>query len=107
MKILVTTYPFSEDNKFLNSYNTVYNNKKRKLSQEELEDLLINENPHIIIAGTETYDDSLLSKCTNLQMISRVGIGLDSIDIEACLKRNILVTNTPDAPSNAVAEMTI
>ena len=40
-------------------------------------------------------------------MISRVGIGMDSIDFEETDKREIIVTNTPDAPSNAVAELTI
>ena len=40
-------------------------------------------------------------------MISRVGIGLDSVPLEECKKRNIIVSYTPDAPSNAVAELVI
>ena len=40
-------------------------------------------------------------------MISRVGIGLDSVDLLAAKKRGIKVSYTPDAPAPAVAELTI
>jgi D-3-phosphoglycerate dehydrogenase len=40
-------------------------------------------------------------------MISRVGIGLDSVDLLEAERRNIIVSYTPDAPAPAVAELTI
>ena len=40
-------------------------------------------------------------------MISRVGIGLDNIDLMAAKNRGIKVSYTPDAPAPAVAELTI
>jgi D-3-phosphoglycerate dehydrogenase len=40
-------------------------------------------------------------------MISRVGIGLDSVDLLAAAERDIKVSYTPDAPAPAVAELTI
>jgi D-3-phosphoglycerate dehydrogenase len=40
-------------------------------------------------------------------MISRVGIGLDSVDLLAARDRGIVVSYTPDAPAPAVAELTI
>ena len=40
-------------------------------------------------------------------VISRVGIGLDSVDLEAAKEFGIRVLNTPDAPTQAVAEFTI
>ena len=40
-------------------------------------------------------------------MISRVGIGLDSVDLLSAKERGIKVSFTPDAPSPAVAELTI
>ena len=39
--------------------------------------------------------------------ISRVGIGLDSVNLLAAKKRNIQVSYTPDAPAPAVSELTI
>ena len=47
-------------------------------------------------------------KCaSNLKLISRVGIGLDSVDLITAKKRGIKVSYTPDAPAPAVAELTI
>jgi D-3-phosphoglycerate dehydrogenase len=40
-------------------------------------------------------------------MISRVGIGLDSVDLLEAENQNIVVSYTPDAPAPAVAELTI
>ncbi len=107
MKILVTTYPFTETVPFLNDQRTIYNSFKRKMSRIELIEVLKKYNPTIIIAGTEKYDSEILDLCTNLKMISRVGTGLDSIDLDECKKRNITVTNTPDAQTKAVAELTV
>jgi D-3-phosphoglycerate dehydrogenase len=40
-------------------------------------------------------------------MISRVGIGLDSVDLLSAKKRNICVSYTPDAPAPAVVDLTM
>ena len=111
-KIIVTTYPFNEGNyrfEYLRGmgYEILFNEYKRKMSPSEVLTVMEIENPEIIIAGTEKYDSDLLDVCTNLKMISRVGIGMDSVDLEETNKRGIPVTNTPDAPTNAVAELTI
>jgi D-3-phosphoglycerate dehydrogenase len=111
MKIVVTTYPFGTEDerplKVLKGLDFSLNQKKRKYSHEELIAVLKEENPDIIIAGTEGYDNEALDICPNLKMISRVGIGLDSLNLSECQRRNIIVTHTPDAPSGAVAEITI
>ena len=48
-----------------------------------------------------------MNRATNLKLISRVGIGLDSVDLLAAQKRGIKVSYTPDAPSVVVAELTL
>jgi len=60
-----------------------------------------------IIAGTETLDGELMKKIKNLRVISRCGAGIDNVDRKAARKRGIGVFNTPDAPTLAVAELTI
>lgn len=60
-----------------------------------------------IVAGTEGFSDDVLRQLTGLKVISRVGTGLDSIDLEAAEILGITVCNTPDAPAQAVAELTI
>ena len=115
LKIIVTTYPFGDPDPMplkllsqITECNTItYNNAKRKYSREEHLEVLKRENPDIIIAGTEKYDKEAYDLCPKLKMISRVGIGLDSVDLKIAQKRGIIVTYTPDAPSNAVAELAV
>jgi D-3-phosphoglycerate dehydrogenase len=61
----------------------------------------------VLIAGTEQITEKVMSRAKNLRLISRVGIGLDSVDLLAAEKRGIHVSYTPDAPAPAVAELTI
>ncbi len=111
MKIIVTTHPFGEKNnkplQLLQDFGVHVNEIKRKYTPEEHQEILKNIQPDIIIAGTETYDLKTLDLCPSLKMISRVGAGLDSVDLKECKKRSIVVTYTPNAVSNAVAELTI
>ena len=61
----------------------------------------------IIIAGTEPITREVMAACPNLKAICRVGIGLDGIDLTEARARDIAVSYTPDAPSAAVAELTV
>ena len=111
MKILITTVPFGEQSKLpielLDSIDAQYdiNPLNKKLTEKELEDMIPDYD--IVIAGTEPITDNVLKKAKNLKMISRVGIGLDSVDLISARERGIKVSYTPDAPAPAVAELTI
>jgi D-3-phosphoglycerate dehydrogenase len=61
----------------------------------------------VIIAGVETYDAATLEKLPALRCISRCGVGVDAIDLTAARARGIAVVNTPDVPTQAVAELTL
>jgi len=76
-----------------------------KLNEQEILELI---NGSVgIIAGTEKITEKIMSKADQLQVISRYGIGLDNIDLPAANKKGIIVYNTPEAPSVAVAELTL
>lgn len=60
-----------------------------------------------LIAGQEPLNKKVLRNAKRLKVISRVGIGLDTIDLDEAKRRKIRVENTPDAPTEAVAELTI
>ena len=49
-------------------------------------------------------DDEFLSKTPNLVLVSSGGAGFDTIDVEACSKRGILVVNQTGGNAEAVAE---
>jgi len=111
MKIIVTTYPFGYVDPMalglLESHDVRLNDLKRKFTPDEVRERLIEFQPDVIIAGTEKYTAELFDELPNLKMISKVGVGHDSVPLDECVKHEIVVTYTPNAPSNAVAELTI
>ncbi len=110
-KVLITTIPFADKDRLplelLENANIDYliNPLGKKLTEDELAELITDFD--VVIAGTETISAKVMDRATNLKMISRVGIGLDSVDLVAAKERGITVSYTPDAPSAAVAELTI
>tara|TARA_Y100000816_G_C26049936_1_gene550428 strand:+ start:286 stop:1197 length:912 start_codon:yes stop_codon:yes gene_type:complete len=110
-KILVSTSSFAEVSKLslnmLNDsgYQIILNPHKRRLTNEELIDLL-DENVIGIIAGLEELSENTLGK-SRIKAISRVGSGITNIEMEYVEKNNIKIFVTPNAPINAVAEMTV
>ncbi len=75
------------------------------MSDDQLADIITDFDA--IIAGTEPITEKVMNRANNLKLISRVGIGLDSVDLLAAKMRGIKVSYTPDAPSVAVAELTL
>ena len=61
----------------------------------------------VILAGVEPYDAAVLDMLKNLRCISRLGAGVDSIDLSEAKKKNIVVLNTPMIPVEAVAELAL
>jgi D-3-phosphoglycerate dehydrogenase len=61
----------------------------------------------VLIAGTDPITSEVMDRAPHLRLISRVGIGLDNVDLLAARERGIEVCYTPDAPAPAVAELTI
>ena len=110
-KVLITTVPFGDKNRIplemLEEAGIEYliNPLDRKLNEKEL--ALMVSGFDVIIAGTEQITDDVMDNGKNLKLISRVGIGLDSVDLLAAERRGIKVSYTPDAPAPAVAELTV
>jgi D-3-phosphoglycerate dehydrogenase / 2-oxoglutarate reductase len=61
----------------------------------------------VLIAGTEPITEAVMARGKRLKLISRVGIGLDNVDLLAAERRGIFVSYTPEAPAPAVAELTL
>lgn len=111
MKALITTIPFGDKNRLpielLENNNTEYliNPLGKKLTEDELIGIIPEFD--ILIAGTEPITARVMSNAPKLKMISRVGIGLDGLDLIEAKNRGIKVSYTPDAPAPAVAELTM
>jgi D-3-phosphoglycerate dehydrogenase len=78
----------------------------RRLSEDEVAELVATD-VIAILAGLEPLTDRVLSNAKSLRVIARCGTGLDSVDLQAASRLGIDVFNTPDAPTQAVAELTI
>lgn len=60
-----------------------------------------------LLAGLEPLNENVFSACPQLKAVARIGIGVDNVDFEAAERHGIKVSNTPDGPTQAVAEMTL
>jgi D-3-phosphoglycerate dehydrogenase len=61
----------------------------------------------LLVRSKTKVTRELLAGAPELKLVIRGGVGLDSIDVEACRERGILVRNTPRASSVAVAELAL
>ena len=82
----------------------IHNTGKRITSAELLSNAF---DASVILAGVESYDAKALESLPNLRCISRCGVGIDSIDMQAAKQRSIEVLNTPGIPTQAVAELAL
>lgn len=61
----------------------------------------------LVVRSRTKVTQELLSGAKQLKIVARAGVGLDNIDLNKCKELGIKVINTPEAPSNAVAELAI
>lgn len=84
----------------------IYKNQTgKRLNENELSEILKEANG--VIAGTEPFTEEVLMRAPKLKVISRVGVGIDNIDIRIAQKNGVIIRNTPKSPASAVAEHTL
>ena len=82
-KALITTIPFADKNRLpldlLENAGIEYliNPFNKKITEDQLTEIISDYDA--IIAGTEPITEKVISRAKNLKLISRVGIGLDSV----------------------------
>ncbi len=110
--VVISTSNFDLANPLLDDlrqrgWDLVRNPHGRRMTEEEVTGLLQQTGAEVMIAGVEPLTKAVFDANPQLRFISRCGIGLDSIDIDAATARGIGFDNTPDAPSAAVAELAV
>lgn len=112
MQVLISTSSFNLDNftqlSDLKSagVEVKLNPFAARLTENQVIELL-GTNTIGLIAGLEPLTKNVLQSAKSLKVIARVGTGLDSVDLAAAKQLGITVLNTPDAPTKAVAELTL
>lgn len=71
---------------------------------DEEENVRVLQGISATIAGGEPYSRRVMAALPDLRVISRWGVGVDRVDLEAVTRSNAVVTITPSANHEAVAE---
>jgi len=109
MKILITPRSFASTSDKPNDlltekgYEIIRNNTGRPFTNTEMLNMI--EDVDGIIIGIDDFNGNIIDNAKNLKVISKYGVGLDNVDLKAACEKNIIVTNTPHANSNAVADL--
>ncbi len=110
-KVLVTATNYSSlcaESKALfesNGWEVVENMFGRPMTFDELKQRV--GEIDAVAAGVDTWNEAVFALAPKLKIISRFGVGVDNIDIEAARRFGVKVTNAAGKNANAVAELTI
>jgi phosphoglycerate dehydrogenase-like enzyme len=80
---------------------TVVNETDRAIFQEEMRDA------EILLHVLEPVTAEIIARAPRLRLIQKIGVGVNTIDLDSARSRSIAVTNMPGTNSQAVAEMTL
>jgi len=80
-------------------------NDRGSLSPDELK-RRIADTDGLICVVTDKITPDVLEAGANLKVVANIAVGYDNIDVPAATSRGIVVTNTPDVLTEAVAEIT-
>ena len=111
MKVLISPTSFGQistepqDRLTAEGYELVFNKTGQKLSEDQV--ISLGEGCVGIVAGLEPLTARVMDALPQLKCISRVGIGMDNVDMEYAAGKGISVVNTPDGPTRSVAELTV
>ncbi len=85
--------------------NSIFNESGQRLSGNKLIEFVSDADAAIV--GIETIDDSILDHTPKLKIISKYGVGLDSIDQESLKRRGISLGWTGGVNRRSVSELTL
>lgn len=58
----------------------------------------------VVLAGPELWDNASFDRCKKLELLARLGAGIEKIDLKAASAHGVAVTNTPGANACSVAQ---
>jgi phosphoglycerate dehydrogenase-like enzyme len=85
-------------------FDLVYHGRPHQLHEAEL--LAALDGVVATVAGSEPYTDRVLAANPQLRVIARVGVGYDTVDVDAATARGVAVTIQPGTNQGSVAEHT-
>ena len=106
-KVVVTREMFDETIEYLDQHVSVVSNQTdRSIPRDELIALLQDAD------GMQSYssdrvDAELLERCPSIRAVCNTAVGYNNIDVDACTRHGVMVTNTPGVLDDSVADYAI
>ena len=77
-----------------------------KVAQEQIANYINANNVAVLLVRSATkVRKDIIDSCASLKIIGRGGVGMDNIDVDYAVSKDIQVINTPASSSNSVAEL--
>jgi gluconate 2-dehydrogenase len=104
-KILITRGVFAEVVDALSErFEVEHNAEDRPWPPEELARRLQGASGAMATV-MDRFDEPILAQCPDLKVISNIAVGYNNIDVPACTRRGIRVTNTPGVLDDTTADL--
>jgi glyoxylate/hydroxypyruvate/2-ketogluconate reductase len=106
-KVVVTREVFDETIDYLKQHFSVVSNQQdRALSRVELVELT-HDADGVQSSSSDMVDEDWLARCPNIKAVCNTAVGYNNIDVAACTRRGVMVTNTPGVLDDSVADYAI
>jgi glyoxylate reductase len=103
-KILVTREVFDETIDFLKGHFEVESNQADRLYAREELIAKLQGKDGVQTSSSDRIDAELLDKCPTIRAVCNTAVGYNNIDIDACTRHGVIVTNTPGVLTDSVAD---
>ena len=106
-KVVVTREVFDETIDYLKQHFSVVSNQEdRTYTRDELVELLRSADG-IQSSSSDVVDEDLLTRCPGIKAVCNTAVGYNNIDVAACTRHGVMVTNTPGVLDDSVADFAI
>ncbi|MDO9534489.1 MAG: D-glycerate dehydrogenase [Bacillota bacterium] len=105
-KVVITRKMPEEGLRLLDGKYTInLNEKDRPVTRNELKELLFDASALLCMLN-DTVDEAILKGAPKLKIVSNLAVGTNNVDLKACTRMGIVVTNTPGVLTEATADLT-
>src|SRR5260221_193274 len=103
-KILVTREVFDETIDFLKSHFEVEPNQADRLYARDELIAKLQGKDGVQTSSSDRIDAELLDKCPTIKAVCNTAVGYNNIDVDACTRHGVMVSNTPGVLTDSVAD---
>ena len=103
-KVLITRKIFDEVLGMVKQYFEVEENPSDVPFSKQILIEKLQGKTGVITRLTDQIDENILLNCQGIKIVSNIAVGYNNIDVEACTRRRIMVTNTPGVLDDTTAD---